>query len=60
MTWKHVAVLISSLVAMVLCSRLGCAEHAGDIAKLIAAGVIGNAMTTPAERKKKKVAVAPK
>ncbi len=57
MTWKHVLVLGLALATMVLCARMGCESSASEIAKLVAVGVIGNAMATPAEKAHKKAAL---
>ncbi|HUG49876.1 MAG TPA: hypothetical protein VLZ78_02655 [Terrimesophilobacter sp.] len=59
MTWKHVAVIAMTLATLVLCSRAGCAERAGEIAGYVAVGVIGNVGTTAARRLKKKTKVKP-
>jgi hypothetical protein len=53
-------VLVSSLATMIACARLGCADPAGEIAKLIAVGVIGNAMGSKSDRPMKRGANANK
>lgn len=50
MTWQHSIVIAFAMIAVVICGfHHGCSEQialVGDIAKMIIAGVLGNAVGT--------------